>query len=193
MSDLETRLVAILRDAPSLMTVMRIARDLGLPDWLIVSGAVYQRVWNHVTGRDPDYGVRDYDLAYFDPDTSYEAEDVHIKRAATAFPPPLDALVEVRNQARVHLWFHDHFGGDEPYPPLANSAEALSRFLAPAFAVGARLEDDERLSIVAPFGLEDLFALRLQPNPLRDRAKGAGWDKAIGSAKARWPEVTVIG
>ncbi len=101
MSDLETRLVAILRDAPSLMTVMRIARDLGLPDWLIVSGAVYQRVWNHVTGRDPDYGVRDYDLAYFDPDTSYEAEDVHIKRAATAFPPPFDALVGVDLQAII--------------------------------------------------------------------------------------------
>jgi hypothetical protein len=191
MSDLEARLEAILRDAPSLMTMMRIARDLDLPDWLIVSGAVYQRVWNHVTGRDPDYGVRDYDLAYYDPDTSYEAEDVFIKRAAAAYPPPFDALVEVRNQARVHLWFHDHFQTDEPYPPLASSAEALTRFLAPAFAVGARLEADDRLTIAAPFGLDDLFALRLTPNP--HRPKGAGWDKVVASAKARWPEITVIG
>lgn len=191
MSDLEARLEAILRGAPSLMSVMRIARDLDLPDWLIVSGAVYQRVWNQVTGRDPDYGVRDYDLAYYDPDTSYGAEDVFIKRAAAAYPPPFDALVEVRNQARVHLWFNDHFKTDESYPPLADSAEALTRFLAPAFAVGARLEVDDRLTIEAPFGLDDLFALRLTPNP--HRPKGAGWDKVVASAKARWPEITVIG
>src|SRR5690606_32970688 len=70
MSELQARLETILRAAPSLMTVMRIARDLDLPDWLIVSGAVYQRVWNHQTGRDPDYGIRDYDLVYFDPDTT---------------------------------------------------------------------------------------------------------------------------
>ena len=66
------------------------------------------------------------------------------------------------------------------------------RELRRCFAVGVRLEADDRLTIEAPFGLDDLFALRLAPNPRRDRAKGAGWDKAIASAKARWPEVTVI-
>jgi hypothetical protein len=192
MNDLQDRLEAILRASPSLMTVMRIARDLALPDWLIVSGAIYQRVWNHQTGRDPDYGVRDYDLVYFDPDTTYEAEDVHIKRAAAACPPPFDSLVEVRNQARVHLWFADHFKTDEPYPPLTSTAESLTRFLAPGFAVGARLEANDRLTIAAPFGLGDVFAMRLAPNPHRDRAKGEGWDKAIASVKARWPEVQVV-
>jgi iron complex outermembrane receptor protein len=34
--------------------------------------------------------------------------------------------------------------------------------------VGVRLEPDDRLTIVAPFGLEDLFALRLRPNPTRN-------------------------
>jgi hypothetical protein len=58
---LTLKLEEILRAAPTLMTAFHHARDLDLPDWLIVSGAVYQRVWNHLTGRDPDYGVRDYD------------------------------------------------------------------------------------------------------------------------------------
>ena len=39
-ADLETRLEAILRAAPSLMTVMARARDLDLPDWLLFSGAL---------------------------------------------------------------------------------------------------------------------------------------------------------
>jgi len=186
--DAFTRLDHILRASPRLMQVLAIARDLGLPDWRIVSGAVYQTVWNNLTGREPDYGIRDYDLFYFDgSDISYEAEDVHIKRAAAAYPAELAPLVEVRNQARVHLWFETHFG--EAYAPLSSSDEALARFVAPAFAVGARLEADGRLDIAAPFGLEDLFAMRLRPNPLRGLA--AGWTKVTASAQARWPEVTV--
>ncbi len=187
---LEQRLETIVRGSDSLMTVLRLTRDLDLPDWLIVSGAVYQKVWNHLTGRDPDYGIKDYDIAYFDDaDTSYEAEDVHIRRAAVHFPPPFDQQVEVRNQARVHLWFEDHFG--EPYEPLTRSAEALERFVAPCFSVGVRLEADDRLTIAAPFGLEDLFSMTIRPNPTRGLAKG--WDKVIASARGRWPEITVVG
>ena len=44
--------------------------------------------------------------------------------------------VEVRNQARVHLWFENKFG--EPYEALTGTDEALARFVAPAFAVGVR-------------------------------------------------------
>jgi uncharacterized protein len=186
MSGLEDRLRAILRASPTLMRVMTVARDLDLPDWLVFSGAIYQPVWNHLTGRLPDYGIKDYDLGYFDPDPSWDAEDAVIRRVAAAFSPPLREQVEVRNQARVHLWFEDHFG--EPYAPLARTAEALERFAAPVCAVGARLERDGELTIVAPFGLEDVFAMRLRRNPHREPA---GLAKVVDSARARWPEVTV--
>lgn len=189
MSEAE-RLAALermVRASPTLMRVLEGARALALPEWRVVSGAVYQTVWNALTGREPDHGIRDYDLFYFDADPSWEAEDVWIRRAAAYYPPPLDAKVEVRNQGRVHLWFPDHFG--EPYPPVACADEALARFVCPAFAVGVRLEADHRLDIAAPFGLEECFALRLRPNPNRPRARD--WDRVTGSAKARWPEITV--
>lgn len=68
------------------MQVLTAARDLDLPDWLLVSGAVHQRTWNHLTGRPPDHGVKDYDLVYFDAsDLGYEAEDQVIRRAASVF------------------------------------------------------------------------------------------------------------
>jgi hypothetical protein len=187
-ADLPARLEAIVRASPSLMQVLATARDLDLPDWLVFSGAVYQRVLNHLTGRDPDYGVRDYDLGYFDPaDVSYEAEDAVIRRVAEAFDPPLTAMVEVRNQARVHLWFEGKFG--EPYTPLSCTAEALTRFVSPLFAVGVRLERGDRLSVVAPFGLDDLFAMRLRPNPKRPTN---GFARTAASALSRWPELSVI-
>jgi len=187
MSDaLERRLEEILRGSPSLMHVLRTARELDLPDWLIFSGAIYQRVLNHLTGRDPDYGIKDYDLGYFDPDTSYEAEDAVIRRVAAAFDPPLRDMVEVRNQARVHLWFEGKF--KEPYAPLTCTADCLERFVSPLFAVGVRLEADDRLTILAPFGLGDLFALRLAPNPRRITN---GFARTSASATARWPELIV--
>ena len=188
MSELEARLVDIVRADPGLMHVLKGVRDQGLPDWRIFSGAVYQSVWNALTGRSAGYGVRDYDVGYFDPDTRWDAEDVIIKRVAAAFDEPFRSTVEVRNQARVPIWFPAHFG--EPYDPLSGTDEALERFVAPAFAVGVRLEADDTVSVAAPLGLEDVFALTLRPNPNRPRAKD--WPRVVERARARWPELTVI-
>jgi hypothetical protein len=161
-SELRERLTAILRASPPLMQVLSVARHLCLPDWLVFSGAVYQPVFNHLTGRPLDYGIKDYDLGYFDPsDLSYEAEDAVIGRVKSAFDEPLRSMVEVRNQARVHLWFPAKFG--EAYGPLSRTAEALERFASATFAVGVRSEPDDRLHIEAPFGLADLFSLCLRP------------------------------
>jgi len=186
-TELAQRLTGIVLAAPSLMRVLTTVRDLNLPDWLVMSGAVYQRVLNHLTGRPPDYGIRDYDLGYFDAaDISYDAEDAVIRRVAAALDEPLRSTVEVRNQARVHLWFEAHFG--EAYTPLSSTAEALERFVSPMFAVGVRLEEGDRLHIEAPFGLADLFALRLRPNPWRPFG---GFDRVSASVLRRWPEVSV--
>jgi hypothetical protein len=183
---LEARLETILRASPDLMTVLETVQALNPPDWLLFSGAIYQRVLNHLTGRPDSYGIKDYDLGYFDPDTSYEAEDVVIRRVAAAFAAPLSEMVEVRNQARVHLWFEARFG--EPYGPLASTPEALERFVSPLFAVGVRLEPNGRMTILAPFGLEDLFAMRLRPNPRRITG---GFPRTSAAIAARWPEVTI--
>src|ERR1700731_1668717 len=186
-SELHERLTAILRAMPLLMQVLSVARCLDLPDWLVFSGAVYQPVLNHLTGRPLDYGIKDYDLGYFDAsDLSYEAEDAGICRVKAAFDEPLRSMIEVRNQARVHLWFPTKFG--EAYGPLSCTAEALERFASATFAVGVRLEPDDRLQIEAPFGLDDLFALRLRPNP---RRRTVGFARTSVDLRRRWPEVVV--
>jgi hypothetical protein len=110
-AELAERLIGILRATAPLMQVMRISRSLSLADRLIFSGAIDQPVLNHLTGRPSDYAVKDYDLAYFDrSDISYEAEDAVIRRVRGAFEEPLRSTVEVRNQARAHLWFEGKFG-----------------------------------------------------------------------------------
>lgn len=188
MKDLEARLIQIVRADPGLMHVLTVVRGLDLPDWRIFSGAVYQGVWNAVTGRPAGYGIRDYDLGYYDADTSWDAEDIVIRRVAAAFDEPFRTMVEVRNQARVPIWFPAHFG--EPYDPIGCTDEALERFVAPAFAVGIRLEGDDTISIAAPLGLSDIFDLVLRPNPARRIAKD--WLRIVERATARWPELSIV-
>src|SRR4029077_18641595 len=181
------RLSAILTAPPLLMQVLSVARHLSLPDWLVFSGAVYQPVLNHLTGRPLDYGIKDYDFGYFDAsDLSYEAEDAVIRRVKAAFDEPLRSMVEVRNQARVHLWFPAKFG--EAYGPLSCTAQALERFASATFAVGVQLEPDDRLHIEAPFGLADLFGLRLRPNP---RWKTVHFARTSAGVRRRWPELVI--
>lgn len=184
---LSADLMEVLQRSPRVMSVLEVVREQRLPDPLLFSGAVYQTAWNALTGRPLEHGIKDYDVGYFDPDVSYDAEDRVIRRVTGALPGPLAAVVEVRNQARVHLWFPDRFG--HPYEPLTRTAEALERFVCPAFAVGVRPEADGTMSVEAPFGLDDVFAMRLRVNPLRGVA--ADWDRIVGSARARWPELTV--
>src|ERR1700722_14632866 len=130
-SELRECLTAILRATPPLMRVLSVARHLCLPDWLLFSGAVYQPVLNHLTGRPLDYGIKDYDLGYFDgSDLSYEAEDAVIRRVKAAFDEPLRRMVEVRNQARAHAEFiqrslHPPAQRSEDFVPGRNSASRL--------------------------------------------------------------------
>ena len=51
---------------------------LALPDAWLVSGCLVQTVWNVRTNRAVDHGINDYDVFYFDPDTSWTAEDAVI-------------------------------------------------------------------------------------------------------------------
>ena len=90
----------------------------GLPDAWIVSGCLVQTAWNTLTGRAVDYGIDDYDVFYFDPDTSWQAEDAAIRQLQGRFAR-LGVKVELRNQARVHLWYPHKHG--LPYPALQSS------------------------------------------------------------------------
>ena len=72
----QAELIAILRSEDWLMDALRKTKDLDIEDDWIVAGAIYNTVWNRLTGRPSLQGVRDIDFFYFDPsDLSYEAED----------------------------------------------------------------------------------------------------------------------
>lgn len=173
---------------PLLAKTLARVRELELPDWLVVSGALYNSIWNHLTGRPSGYGIKDVDLFYFDgTDLSYEAEDAVIRRAAQHFEG-LTLPVEVRNQARVHLWYPAKFG--QACPRYTSASESVGYFASKTHAVGVRFDADEALELVAPFGLDDIFSFRITPNRALDNQRT---HEAKGRrARENWPEISVV-
>jgi len=162
--------------------------ELGVNDTWLVSGCLFQTAWNAITSRPPNHGVKDYDVFYFDDsDLTWEAEDVVIKSAEILFKD-LDIQVEVRNQARVHLWYEQHFG--IPYQPLKCSRDGIDRFLATACMVG--LQPGKHTKLYAPAGLEDLKNLVLRPN-LTPNFSTQHFEAKAGHWQSLWPELQVKG
>src|SRR5215510_12943205 len=160
---------------------------LALPDAWLVSGCLVQTVWNVLTGRAVDHGIADYDVFYFDPDTSWEAEDAVI-RELHARLAHLGAKIEARNQARVHLWYPDKHG--LPYPPLACSTDGIDRFLTQNTQVGIRRVGDG-YDVYAPRGFDDVANLVARPSP-GSNCSAANYAVKAARWKALGPEITVI-
>src|SRR5581483_11847380 len=177
-----------LRQNQTLTEVLGRAQALDLPGWYLVAGCVYQTVWNVVTGQPPEAGILDYDLAYFDgSDLSWDAEDAVIQSGHDVFSG-LPAPVQIRNQARVHLWYEQKFG--LPCPPHQSTEAAIDTYEATTACLGVRQEPGGRLRVYAPHGLSDVFNLVVRPNPVlapREvyETKAARW-------KDEWPELTVL-
>jgi uncharacterized protein len=188
--ELRIRLDRIIRASDDCMLVLDAVRASKLPQWRLFSGAVYQTVWNALSGRCAAYGISDYDLGYFDLDLSPTAEQAHQSLVRSKLPTVLAERLEVANQARVHLWFEQQFG--RTYPALLSTDEALGRCLATVHAVGIRLEQDGAITIAAPYGLSDIFDLVLRPAPTLDADAHRAFLAKAGDAQARWPEIPVI-
>lgn len=160
---------------------------LALPDAWIVSGCLVQTVWNALTNRPLGYGINDYDVFYFDPDTSWQAEDEVIRQLQNASATH-GVTVEARNQARVHLWYPEKHG--LPYPALRSSTEGIDRFLTNNTRVGIRRTQGGH-DVYAPGGFDDIAGLIVRPNP-GPNFSAANYAVKTARWKKLWPEITVL-
>ncbi|KAH7024513.1 uncharacterized protein B0I36DRAFT_250224 [Microdochium trichocladiopsis] len=204
----------VLSTNKTLVEVLERAATLRLPNWYLAAGAVSQTIWNHVSGFPPETGIHDYDLIYFDDtDLSYEAEDAVIQSSRALFEPiqpdggpgddgddkaKVKVDVEIRNQARVHLWYEKRFGVPLD-PPHASSEAAIDTWHSTSAQIAVRLEDDGQWSVYAPRGLSDFFNMQVRPAPrLGTRQayedKVRRWRQIWPALKVEpWPERTEAG
>lgn len=172
----------------TLKEVLAISAGMELPGWYLVAGCLYQTVWNVATGQPPEAGILDYDLAYFDAaDLSWEAEDAVIRAGRNVFGH-LPAPVEIRNQARVHLWYEQKFG--VPCPAHQSTEAAIDTFEATTACLGVRASRAGNWRIYAPHGFSDVFNLVARPNPVL--APRSVYETKAGRWQRQWPTLTVL-
>jgi hypothetical protein len=124
----------------------------------------------------------DIDVLYFDPaDPSPERETVLERQLADRIP----AAWSVTNQVRMH-----RDNGDVPY---SSTEDALRHWLETPTCVAVRLEAGDRLTLLAPWGLDDLFAMTVRPTP-SGAARPALYRRRMAEKQwgRIWPRVRVV-
>jgi hypothetical protein len=169
--------------------VDRISR-LDLPDAWLVSGCLFQTVWNVLAGESPTRAIKDYDVFYFDPlDGTKESEERVNRRAAELFSE-LGCEIDVRNQARVHTWYAQEFGV-EGYPCLRKSTDGIDNFLAVCCMVAIRRTNIGSIDLYAPFGVDDVLDRIMRPNPWYPNAPSDCYEKKAERWRTLWPDLKV--
>ncbi|CAK16398.1 nucleotidyltransferase family protein [Pseudomonas entomophila] len=179
------RVLAIALENATNRALLALLPKLDLPNCMLTAGCLFQTFWNVRSGRAAEWGIKDYDIAYFDEDLSWEAEDRVIARVRDACRH-LGVNVEVRNQARVHLWYEAKFGAH--YPQLKSVTEGIDRYLINSTCLGVDVVTGE---LYSTYGLEDLqndvLSMNARnPQPVLFRRKA-------DSYRERWPWLKVAG
>ncbi|MEM8950418.1 MAG: nucleotidyltransferase family protein [Pseudomonadota bacterium] len=151
----EQTLIDLVRSDLAMMAALAAVRELSLPDGWIAAGFVRNRVWDHLHGYAKSTPLNDIDVVYFDSACLDEAVE---KRFEAALHQRLAGLPwSVKNQARMAA-----INGDQPY---RDTADALEHWCETPTPIGLRLIEEGGLQMLAPLGLEDLFALTVRPTP----------------------------
>ncbi|WP_114086434.1 nucleotidyltransferase family protein [Thalassospira profundimaris] len=180
------RFVSMVRKNLHIQVILDRMAHFGLNDWWLTAGCLAQTIWNIQAGYDPTAHIDDYDLFYFDPDTGFEAEDRVIKQVTALFDD-VPVRVEMRNQARVPIWYEPKFGF--AYGDVYRASDGIDRFAYQTTAIALRQHPTGDFEIYAPFGLEKVLLGRVVPNPVLPvaaiyRQKTDRWRKI-------WPHLSI--
>jgi uncharacterized protein len=177
------RLTAVVAGSPILMSMLAAVEAVALPDAWIAAGTIRSAVWDTLHGRTIATDWADVDVLFFDAaDVSREREAAAEARLAALMP---GLPWEVRNQARMHL--------KTGLAPYRDTEDGLRHFAETPTAVGVRRRGSH-IEVIAPHGLDDLFAM--VSRPVLTDARMLGFYRARMAAKdwpARWPGVRVLG
>jgi hypothetical protein len=181
------RFVALVLRNETNRTILERGAELGLDDWWLTGGAVFQTVWNAAAGREPDAGIRDYDLFYFDARDLSGATEGAVQARAASLLGDLAFAVEVSNEARVHLWYEGQFG--VPTARFTSTHDAIDHFISPVCCFGLTMPREGALDVYAPHGYADLFAGRIRPNVRL--APREVYERKTARWRTEWPHLQV--
>lgn len=178
---------SMVSDNRDVMRVLQTLNEFNLPNAYVGAGCLVQTVWNRLSGFPLDRGIKDIDIVYFNPADLSKETEVAIEDAVTRRFSDIPLEFDVKNQARVHLWYEQRFGvAIEPYKSTESS---IDTWPATASAVGVRLEGGQPV-IYSSFGLGDLLNMIARPN--KRLVTQDVYEKKVARWKAIWPRLEVV-
>ncbi|MCK4258356.1 MAG: nucleotidyltransferase family protein [Halanaerobiales bacterium] len=171
-----------------LREVLNRSSSLEVESYYVGAGCITQTVWNYLSGNQLNYGIQDIDFVYFDKvDLSYANEDKIVKKAYRLFAD-IPLKIDVKNQARVHLWYKKHFRYEiKPYSSLE---DAINSWPTTATSIGVRLDARGNLIVYAPFGLNDLFGKFVRANKVQITKEI--YEQKVFRWLSIWPDLKII-
>jgi len=174
-------LIELIRTNQEMMKDLSLVRDLNLPDWYVAAGYVRNYIWDTLHRYPTRTPLNDIDVIYYN--TNELDEEIEKRYEEKLERESGMSIWSVKNQARMHIR-----NGDKPYQSIE---DAISQWPETVTAIGIRLEKDDQLSVISPYGLEDLFEYRVRKSPLfkddryyRSRINKKNW-------KEIWPKLTI--
>ena len=176
----------ILLQNETLKEILVRLQETSLENYYIGAGSINQTIFNYYHDNKLDFGINDYDIVYFDRDTSYEKEDEIIKEVEEKLNG-IDAKFDIKNEARVHIWYSEKYHTKkEAYTSVEN---AVSRWGTTVTCVGVRLEKD-KLKVFAPYGLNDIFNMIIKP--VKCDSTKEQYDARCKKWKEKWPKLEIV-
>jgi uncharacterized protein len=138
--------------------------NLTIPKYYIGAGCVAQTIWNYLSDFPLLHGINDIDIAFFDNENiTIEYENKIIDKIKSEFSN-LKTKLDIKNQARVHLWYKEKFGYN--IAPIISLEDGINRWPTTATSIGIRKEDNN-YNIYAPYGLNDIFNKIVRANKIQ--------------------------
>jgi GNAT superfamily N-acetyltransferase len=181
------KLIEIVLKNPILSEILNRAHQLNIDQYYIGAGCVNQTVWNYLSDLPLQHGISDYDFVYFDDKNLGVEQENQVIQQVRELYFDLDAKLDVKNQARVHLWYEQRFGfAIEPYRSLE---EAINTWPTSATAIGIRRVENS-WKVYAPFGTKDIFAKIICPNKVLITKEI--YENKVKRWISFWPDLTII-
>jgi uncharacterized protein len=181
-----SELKVILANDELFMDALVTVKKLALEEWCVGAGVIRNIVWSKLHGID-SVSHRDLDVVFFDESGGIDDEHV-LQENLRGMRPELPW--EIKNQALVHLWYKEKFGFS--VEPLTSLEDAISTWPETAICIGAYLDSNDEIQVIAPYGLNDLFTIVLRRNP--KRVTKEIFEKRIieKNMNEKWPKMSIV-
>lgn len=176
MNNYEIKLEKIVKNDIYMISILNAVEKLDLKDVWVCAGLIRNKVWDIL--HNTTTPLNDIDVIYFDAsDTSWEKEKQLEKELEILFP---NQPWSVKNQARMHMV--------SGFSPFTSTYEGVAHFPETPTAIAVRIYNQE-VEIMAPYGIKDLFEMKVKPTPFYKKSSGLHSIYVERVKKKKWNEI----